>query len=728
MSGRKQHHIPQSVLRAFETPSKGKKTQVWVFSKRNQFKAPTDDVAAERHFYSELSTDGTKTLDDLITDYENGFTNQISSLRSVPVGASADAAIAAEVIAHLTIRNAHLRNSFSGGIRLLVEQATDLFCNDQNIRTLFGIDGKTFSPAMTARVDEQLASDPRFAATGLPREVLHKISFMAMKENFNRFVTNSLPLMQIALTQFSIEAPSFMRTGQNKALSAGLVPDARTAALGKFHWTVRGAPEGGLVLPDCVALGIEGESQPQPLIMNDLDKLDYVLMPLTPEKMLLGSRKPDTSPALERFNYDAAACSHDFIVSNRNGSDRAELTTLLGSRSQLSIEEAIRQSFEGFKTEYNFPTTTLAPEVAHYAGVQEEPAAIVPAALNYRVSFQGIADEATAKRIAAVLDGIVRELSPMMSLDRLDGFTFAEDYEAALRDLDRGFETNGTLKPTKNDYGVGVAMTPIVFRNGVVKSRVVARMWIANGLVSEDNEAQQIALHMIISQLAHVACVQLLDEALPGFFMSRLENSYQAFLYPCVDSAWSGYFAARASAIFDPNSEFAYRELTLAALQHALTAIPVARLAYRFDGNMDKLMGVTLPAVTALLNHIGHLLGHCDGIQRAAFEDEQLEASFEKAGLRAWIDLFHGDLATIWDRRGQWSSIEEFFLLNRHAERLLWAFGMFPWKTDEGAVWVKVPYGEDTPHLQGAQPIPRKLWARFLGYLKDIGWVRRLRR
>lgn len=116
MSGRKQHHIPQSVLRAFETPSRGKKIQVWVFSKQNQFKAPTDDVAAERHFYSELSTDGTKTLDDLITDYENGFTGQIISLRNVPVGASADAATAAEVIAHLTIRNAHLRNSLSGGM------------------------------------------------------------------------------------------------------------------------------------------------------------------------------------------------------------------------------------------------------------------------------------------------------------------------------------------------------------------------------------------------------------------------------------------------------------------------------------------------------------------------------------------------------------------------------------------------------------------------------------
>jgi hypothetical protein len=231
MSGRKQHHIPQSVLRAFETPSKGKKTQVWVFSKRNQFKSPTDDVAAERHFYSELSTDGSKTLDDLITDYENGFTNQISSLRSVPVGASADAATAAEVIAHLTIRNAHLRNSFSGGMRLLVEQATDLFCNEQNIRTLFGIDGKAFPPAMAARIDEELASDPRFAATGLPREVLHKIGFMAMKENFSRFVTNSLPSMQMALVQLARDAPSYTRVSQNKALSTGLVPDARTAVV-----------------------------------------------------------------------------------------------------------------------------------------------------------------------------------------------------------------------------------------------------------------------------------------------------------------------------------------------------------------------------------------------------------------------------------------------------------------------------------------------------------------
>ena len=48
---------------------------------------------------------------------------------------------------------------------------------------------------------------------------------------------------------------------------------------------------------------------------------------------------------------------------------------------------------------------------------------------------------------------------------------------------------------------------------GVVKSRIVARMWIGLGLISDKEDAQKISLHMIIEQLAHVACTQLLEES-----------------------------------------------------------------------------------------------------------------------------------------------------------------------------------------------------------------------
>ena len=60
MSGRKQHFIPQSLLRGFGRVSKGTKIQVIVYTyERDIFTAATDGIAAEREFYSELDVKGT---------------------------------------------------------------------------------------------------------------------------------------------------------------------------------------------------------------------------------------------------------------------------------------------------------------------------------------------------------------------------------------------------------------------------------------------------------------------------------------------------------------------------------------------------------------------------------------------------------------------------------------------------------------------------------------------
>lgn len=721
MSGRKQHHIPQSVLRGFETPSKGRTKKVWVFSKEKKFKSPTADVAAERHFYSELSDDGSRTLDDSITDYEQNFGVQLTSLRRLSIGDAADPLVAAEVIAHLTIRNAHLRRSFVSGARLLAERATDVFCNESNLRAMLGVDGTRFSNSMAIKIDEHLASDPRYAATGLPRDLLHKIGFMAMKENFGRFVANHLPYMRLALDQFAEQAPEHLRIGHNKALAQGLAPDARTAALGAFHWVVQAAPPSGAILPDCVALGTEGDGLPLPLIMADLDKVSSVIMPLTPDRILVGARAGIASPELAEFNRHAAACSHDFFVSSRDGGDREELMAVLGTRAQETVWQAIAFAFEGFKKNRALADTPPGPEsrADSPAPASEEAQTDAPVLppLHYEMSFNGVSDKETAHRIAATLEGIVHELRPLMALDRLDGFTFAEDYEGALRNLDRGFAVP-PLITTQEDYGVGVSMAPIILREGVVKNRIVARMWIGLGLISDKEDAQKISLHMIIGQLAHVACTQLLEESLPGFHLSRLEDSFNAFFYPCIAESWTGYFGARASAIFDPDSETAYRELVMSALRRAQESIPPARLAYRFDGDLNKLLATARPAITALLKHLGNLLGHCDGLRRSPFENAELDAAFETAGLRGWADVFREDLALIWDRRGQWASIDEFFFLNRHAERLFWHFGLFPWKTPDGKIWVQVPVSTDAAHLQGWRPIWRRLWQRLLSWPK----------
>lgn len=687
MAGRKQHHIPQFLLRGFETESTGRKCQVRVFSKSKTFTAPIDDVAAERHFYSELVADGSKTVDDLITAYENSLADKLAELRSVPNGEETDSGVAAEVAAHLTIRNAHLRRSISGAFQMLARQAADLFCKEGALRELLGMDSLSAPTRTSSAIEDLIEQDPRFAASGLPRDVIHRLAFMAMRENFAAFNAQHSPMFEVFFDRLLMDIPAHMRSGHNRALSGGLAPDGRASALKKLRWTVHDAPEGGLVLPDCVAIGIDAEGRPHPLVMTDFDKLRFALMPLSSNKLLVGAAETDrVFQEAQDFNEMAAGCSHDFFVAHRKGADFDRLVATIGSRTQQAIEDVVGQAFEGFKKE-RLPQQ--ASDDSRVEATEAEPPPAV-SSLNFEMKFRGVADQATAEHIAGVVSAIVRELRPVMALDRLEGFTFASDYEAALQELDTGFELGTPLRPTKDAHAVGVAMTPLVLRDGVVKSRIVTELWLAEGLISDDDERQKVSMHTLVSQMAHVACVQLLDEALPGVHTQAIEDSLDGLLYPCVSSAWTGYFAARASAIFRPDAGAMCSELAVGALQRAKLSIPAARLEYYQDHNMDKLMAVVIPAITAILSHIGRSIGHNDGLLEEAENETTLSIIREMPDLEAWMAVFQNDLARIWFRRGQWESVAELLAMTRHAERLFWQFGLIPWKLDDGRVWIQV--------------------------------------
>lgn len=702
------------VLRNFAAPSKGKNEQVWVFTKDKTYSSSTEGVGAERHFYSELSSDGTQTLDDLITNYEKRLKSMLATLLAASPGSEVDATVAAEVVAHLTIRNALIRKSSGAWMRLLVGEASNLFTDEANLRAMLGVDARQFPEKIAAMVREEMTKDTRFAQTGLPLPVLEKIAFMAMKENFGRAMSDTIPLMQAALQLIANDAPKMSRQGHNKALSSGLGADKRTELLGQLIWSVQEHSR-ELILPDCVALGSEGNNQPLPLILADPKQLTYALMPLAPDRMLVGLSPGRDMPDLARFNAAAAASSHSFFVSHRKGDDLNELVSVIGTRSDETIQTAIGAAFEEFKTDRQLilPSENPVPAdaIPEPTPDEEKPAQ----KRDYPVTFHGLADRETAERIAGLLNHLVCELRSYMALDRLDGFTFAEDYDGALEKIDRGFTSATPLKPSKPEYGESVAMTPTVMRDGILKSHVIARLWIALALISEDEKHQRLALHLIVQQLAHVACMQLFDEALPG---ARLSDPYDAFLYPYIAEAWTGYIGARCSAVFDPSFGASYRELAMSALSAARRDIPQARLEYRYHGDMDRLLGAVLPLIEAVLQTTAQVLGHCDGLSEEPYFDEALAKNFEEAGLGLWFELFQSDLELVWNRRGHWTSLDEFLSLNQHVERLLWQFGLFPWKTDNGLIHVDVPLVTDAVQLGLRPPAKKPRWVRTTEWIK----------
>jgi hypothetical protein len=716
MAGVNQHNIPQALLRGFRVPGGSKSaSKTWQFTRTEPARLALikDEVAVEPNFYSEVSLDGMQTLDDQITDYENRFARHLQSLKQASPGGGVDADIAAEVVAHLTIRNAHLRRTFTGGMQSFFSRAIDLFCDEENLRPLLGVDLNHPSDKIKALVDEELDKNQGIASLGLPRAVLYKVAHATLQERFNTFFAENVPLLMTSFTMLAAEAPERVREGHNKALSAGPAPDGRTKLLSTLSWSVQQAPGTGLVLPDCVALGIDDEGC-KPLIMADLATVAVVLMPLTDSKMLVGVRNASVMPRLTDFNRAAAVCSHEFFIAARNGQDLEELATTIGASSDTVIRESLESTFKEYFHREPAVSQTDDEEVAESR--PESP----PRFPKFKVQFKGCADQEAAERIGATISAVVGELGQVMPLGRLDGLTFAADYEAALRDLDRGFDA-APLEPTKAEYGVGVAMAPMVVRDGVTKVHVVMRGDLGHCLIDTNDETLRLGLYTLVQQLAHAADVQLMDEALPGGVLAPLPAGYEAFLYPYVSSAWTAYFTSRASAAFNESMGEAYSEILVAVLKRARAEIPAARLEYRFDGDLDKLLHTVFPLIAEILRFSGKVLGHYSGIGRSAAENEALNGALEEAGLRNWFVLFDADLSALWSSMGKWKSIQEFLALGRHTERLMWHYGMFPWMTEAGRVHINIPLASDASKLVGLRPVLRKFGVALVQWFRRLG-------
>lgn len=717
MSGRKQHYIPRCLLKGFETPSKGKTIKVWVFKKgQRSFVSPIEDVAAERHFYSEPSNDGSLTLDDRITQYEDKLGKLLILLREEPLGSIIDGEIAAEVVTHLTIRGAHLRDAFSLAVEQLSVGAVDIFTDEKHMRSLVGADAHVPPPMLEEQIEKLLKEhQDLFAMIGLPKPVLRQIAFTLVKENFDGFFAEHSPIFASILNETASTASTIARDGHTKALNASLKPDVRVASLCRFVWTMCGIPGGDLILPDCVALAIQsGGTTPDPYIMSSVDKINTVFLPICSDRILIGYKNQDRLPDVSAFNEAAAACCQTFFVSACMSPELEDLTERIGEKSKTTLLDAVTSALDEFTNrslvDKNRDTSAvqvmngpILSESTMTFGMDDGGHGTEEAHnLSYSITFLDCADQETAEKIAATVNVVVSEMSRWLPLNRLDHITFAEDYGAALERLDRGFPVSSPLVPTESEIGTGVAMAPLIIREGVAKVCIVMRAWLGHALIGEEGEGQTVAIHTLANQLAHVACIDLIDQALPGVLLSSIDDDWERWLYRYMHEAWTAYFAARISATFCPGIGSSYRDTLLALVKKTKDDIPRERLAYRVHGDLGRLLGTAISSIGTVMNWAAQLLGHCDGLSESVYDQEgSLTQALKDSGLQGWMDVFRRDLSKLFELRDRWGSIQEFLAMNRHIERVLWQFGVFPWRNEQGQVRVEIPVHSDAAQLLG---------------------------
>lgn len=684
MAGKRQHYVPRFLLRGFLADPDAEAERTYLHKRDDEPRlVGIRDVGVGEHFYSNLTGDGTKSLDDFITDIESGPLHDLSFVKSAPVGKSIQSGVAVRLISHLTVRTAHLRGMLQRATSQILDEMGRLFTDSGRVRAYLGVDDMG-SNTISARITAELMNlAPLATAPDVPPTFLERLVAYFVREHFDEFLAKLGPDATEGLAQMQKGLRAIIRDGHNKALRQAL-PDLSGWEKGLEGMSWRTHAVAGAILPDCVVLGRELGQAFAPFMLCDKDSLDLVVLPVAHDLLLIGSTGTHSSIDISQLNAASAACSDRFFVAHR-AHENGELSALLGERSRQTIDESIEEALSDVRnagTRHRVEDQSAIYEVRSGAPV------------SFSLTCLGFADDRTASMLGEVAKTVVHELARSLPLSTLDGLTFAQDYPAALEGLDRGDPALGQSHSQARDYGRAVAKSVTVTRAGERKEHIVADAIIAEHLLSEDAALRAFATHVLVSSLADVAHTVLWAEQLGGAPAGPTDEVLRV-VHPAIATAPSNYFCAREAAFADPAAGARYATLVLDSLKAAFDGMKAARLAYRQSNDLDELLRVALERTSFVVGHAAEWLGHRDGLSSETdFPGSGLPEDLSRHGLHHWLELLGRDLRGLYDITGQFT-VMNISALARHAERLLWTFQVCPWLTGDGRVYVSVPMGDD---------------------------------
>ncbi len=173
----------------------------------------------------------------------------------------------------------------------------------------------------------------------------------------------------------------------------------------------------------------------------------------------------------------------------------------------------------------------------------------------------------------------------------LDGVTVAVDYDQALLELDRGYETSHKLTATKS-HVVGVAMTPSVIRQDELKSHIVLNAHHIWPLLEEDLENLGHAIHILAHECAHVEVTNMFERCFPKVLLREQQCTIlENVRWQVIFAAWDEFAVTAISAGIGEDQSDAYEETFINDLKKAEALSNDLILAYRKHGSIDQILG-----------------------------------------------------------------------------------------------------------------------------------------
>lgn len=129
---------------------------------------------------------------------------------------------------------------------------------------------------------------------------------------------------------------------------------------------------------------------------------------------------------------------------------------------------------------------------------------------------------------------LVREIGRYIDVSTRDGITIAVDYDAALRELDRGIEGLRPEERTNDEGLIGVGKAVVVKRGEVIKTHIVllAGPVCVLALAEDERDIQDFrgALAIVAHECAHVEENATRERQFPGILLDQTPAGYVRLL------------------------------------------------------------------------------------------------------------------------------------------------------------------------------------------------------
>jgi hypothetical protein len=314
-----------------------------------------------------------------------------------------------------------------------------------------------------------------------------------------------------------------------------------------------------------------------------------------------------------------------------------------------------------------------------------------------KMELFGFESDEAANRLATFLQAYLAVISHQIDLTRLDAVTVAYDYGTALANVDRGIDGFARLTATSTEFATGVAMTPAVLRDGVIKSHMVLNANFVRG-IEQDEPFKYYILYVLAHECGHVHDLKVRDEAFPNaLFQKRYTNVRQSTFGQIAIVCWDEYAACYLSAPYSNDQVLEnLSNVFVDTSRDARTRANNSIKQYRTHRDLQRLIDEVKHEYGSVLKFASYLLGHLHGLGKTISDCDEANNFISGHWCEAFIFRLDAALSSLMARYGQWTDISVFNVLDDIADDLFKDGGIFITETSADSAYVDVPFTPQT--------------------------------